>query len=427
VTGEEADEYNAFLAAYNQYWRTFFDPIAIRIKVAPEQYRLETIVLPLIDNTVYTGLATALGGRPEALDSLPVPERNIFSVNLRFDKDGLAEKAGLVEPAPPGVIREQRRQDFLGIWGVQNDQAESLGVPRLILKGIGNQVGLHVYDSSPTFDFNLPSFLGEALGSFNGRGMMDGGFVLPFSFLIASLNAPVYVSVPVQDAAIVDEFLDRLDEVLAAQARQTDRSGWFQVRPDFYRMQSPNVPAARCGSLSFGPVKFRIFWARIGSAVYVASKPFILEDLAAAAPAKAPGPSGHAMFRIRSRNWEQVLPDYRLGWAENNRRACLENLGPLSSVARSVPGEEKSLEVCHCADHLHGLHFFCPEGGNYDRTADGKGMTCSIHGSARAPRQAAAPAHDQPLSKLLRGFAGLEATLTFLEDGLHAVVTIDRE
>ncbi len=64
VTGEEADEYNAFLAAYNQYWRTFFDPIGIRIKVAPERYRLETIVLPLIDNTVYTGLATALGARP---------------------------------------------------------------------------------------------------------------------------------------------------------------------------------------------------------------------------------------------------------------------------------------------------------------------------------------------------------------------------
>ena len=47
MTGEEADEYNAFLTEYNQYWRTFFDPIGIRIKVSPERYRLETIVLPL--------------------------------------------------------------------------------------------------------------------------------------------------------------------------------------------------------------------------------------------------------------------------------------------------------------------------------------------------------------------------------------------
>ncbi len=100
VTGEEADEYKVFLAEYNQYWRTFFDPIGIRIKVSPEQYRLETIILPLIDNSIYTGLAMALGGQPEPLDALPVPERNIFSVNFRLDKDGLAAKADLPELEP---------------------------------------------------------------------------------------------------------------------------------------------------------------------------------------------------------------------------------------------------------------------------------------------------------------------------------------
>jgi hypothetical protein len=50
-----------------------------------------------------------------------------------------------------------------------------------------------------------------------------------------------------------------------------------------------------------------------------------------------------------------------------------------------------------------------------------------MHGSALAPRQAAAPAQDQSFGKLLSTFSGLEATLTFLEDGLHAVVTIDRK
>src|SRR5947209_3703483 len=69
VSGEEADEYRAFLEEYNQYWRTYFDPIAVRIQVTPERYRLETIILPLIDNSIYSGLATALGGKPEELDS----------------------------------------------------------------------------------------------------------------------------------------------------------------------------------------------------------------------------------------------------------------------------------------------------------------------------------------------------------------------
>ena len=62
-----------------------------------------------------------------------------------------------------------------------------------------------------------------------------------------------------------------------------------------------------------------------------------------------------------------------------------------------------------------------------DIAPGGKAVTCSVHGSALAPRQASAPAQDQSLGKLLSRFAGLEATPTFLEDGLHAVVTIDRK
>ena len=659
VTGEEADEYNAFLTQYNQYWRTFFDPIGIRIKASPEQYRLETIVLPLIDNTVYTGLAMALGGKPEPLDALPVPQRNIMSLNFRIDKEGLAEKAGLkeLEPAakevtlannnlahgttinnlrqlglamhnylatfnhfpasaiyddkgkpllswrvmllpyldqaplynefhlneawdsehnkklisripqvyrslgvkankagqttylapvgknmiftgdkqemnfasiPDGLVNTillvQADEDHAVPWtspqdltidlkkpaaglvdypgtgstvlfvdgsagslrqgipearlaalftrngndmppdgpgdinrglGQQNspwflgllprELAEQFDVPRLILKGLGNQAGLHIYDAPPTFDFNLPAFLGESLGSFSGRGGMLGlgsSETLTISFLIASLNAPVYISVAVQDASIVDEFLNRLDGLLAAEVRVSAQSGWFQVQSDFYRVNQSNGPDVRCASLGFGPLKFRIFWARIGNALYIASKPFILDDLAvqeaAAQAAKATkpttpvttmtGPAGHALFRIRSRNWKQVLPDFRLGWAENNRRACLDNLGPLSSVARAVSGADQSGDdVCLCADHLHATHFFCPEGGHYELAPGGKSMMCSVHGTALAPHQDPAPGQDQSLGKLLSTFAGLEATLTFLEDGLHAVVTIDRK
>jgi len=52
ATGAEAEEYKQFVAEYSQYWRTFFDPIAIRVGVTDKQYRLETLVLPLIDNSI---------------------------------------------------------------------------------------------------------------------------------------------------------------------------------------------------------------------------------------------------------------------------------------------------------------------------------------------------------------------------------------
>ena len=65
MTNEEADEYEAFVKDYNQYWRLYFDPIALRIQMNADRYRLETIILPLIDNSIYTGLAHVLGGTPE--------------------------------------------------------------------------------------------------------------------------------------------------------------------------------------------------------------------------------------------------------------------------------------------------------------------------------------------------------------------------
>src|SRR5262249_18186643 len=62
VSGEEAEEYKGFVTDYNQYWRTYFDPIAIRAQISAKQYRLETLILPLIDNSIYTTLAQAWGG-----------------------------------------------------------------------------------------------------------------------------------------------------------------------------------------------------------------------------------------------------------------------------------------------------------------------------------------------------------------------------
>jgi hypothetical protein len=144
--------------------------------------------------------------------------------------------------------------------------------------------------------------------------------------------------------------------------------------------------------------------ARIGNTFYMTSKPHtLLEDLVAAhkraqiqvqsteePKTRDAGPIGHAMIRVRPENWNQVLTDYRLGWADNNRQACLNNLGPLASVARAFTAPLNKLEdteldalsqrACQQADRVHGTHFFCPEGGTYRLAQDGKTMTCSAYG-----------------------------------------------
>lgn len=441
VNGEEADEYKAFVTDYNQYWRTFFDPIAIRIQATPQRFRLETIILPLIDNSIYTSLASGLGGAPEPLDSSPVPKRNIFSVAVRLNKEALFARPA----SKPG---ERQPQGLLQSVGISEETEKYLNVTELISRGVGNQAGFHVYDAHPTFDFNLPSFLGMMMGSFNGATSFTSIEVL-ISFAVAALNAPVYISIPVQDAKIVDQFLDRLDNLMALNTRGSQGRGWFNTEQDFYKLSLSQNQAARVYGLQFGPIKLRAFWARIGDSLYIASKPFILEDLMALESARIDSPEAkagdepqpaHALARIRAQNWNQTLPDFRLGWAENNREACLNNLGLLSSVARAFtaqssgdqtastnPGEELGEQIHRYADKLYAVHHFCPEDGRYVLSPDGKEVMCSVHGSARVPRQQSAPKEESSQGKLLRDFVGLTTTLTFLKDGLHAVVVIDKK
>jgi hypothetical protein len=388
-------------------------------------------------------MAKALNGKPEPLDALPVPKRTIFSVAGRFNKEAVLKEMGEEVAGAQKEIERQAAREL----GIPEKDVRELDVVGLLTQGLGNQVGLHVYDAPPLLDLDMPSFLGLMFGSFNGRRQAIGVEQLWISFIISSLNAPVYIALPVRDAKVVDRFLAKLDTPLAVLARRQENVGGFlRFEPDFYTARLQSGATMRSFGFRLGPVKWRFHWARIGGGLYLASKPFILDDLAAAEAERAreggkpeAETTGHAMLRLRPRNWNRVLADYRLGWAENNRQACLANLGPLASVGRAVVaqsagakdrergGAELGDEARRLADRLLAVHFFCPEGGRYELSSDGKTCSCSVHGNATSPRQALAPNPTSSPSRVLQDFGGLTATLTFLEDGLHAVFMLERK
>lgn len=440
VNGEEADEYKRFLEEYNQYWRTFFDPIALRLKLTDKQYRLETIVLPLIDNSIYSGMALAFGGKPEPLDALPVPKRNIFSLGVRLHKEKLIEE---LNKSSMKSQAESLSRDL----GVNVDQQAQDQIMQVLANGFGNQVGLHIYDAPPMFDLNMPALLGMLMATTTRGGRSSGMgdfFGVAIAFGVAMLNTPVYASLPVKDAALVDRFLKDNEAMVAAGARKLQRgSSFFGIETDYFSApitpgKTADTPLMQAFALRFGPVKFRVFSARIGNGFYVASKPFILEDIAALEKAGVKGNSdavAHAMVRVRANNWNEVLPDYRLAWAENQREACLNNLGVLASTGRAylaqnnraTAGEATGRAIHQYADQMHATHFFCPEGGKYALAANGKTMQCTVHSDALTPRQPSAPLSNSSLDKLMKSFSGATATLEFTEDGLRAVVNIDRK
>jgi len=442
VTGEEADLYDAFLKDYNQYWRTFFDPIAIRVQVTPQKYRMETIILPLIDNTLYSGLSQALGGKAEPLDALPIPKRNIATINFRLNKDRWANEITESSSQVPWVLREMAGG---------SKEVPALDVKDFVLNGLGNQIGLNVYDGPRTFEFNFSGFLGQMMGSFSGRSMWGnfGGETLPIAMAVGSLNAPVYISIPVKDPKIVDKFLMALDPVEAMLSRQREQGGWFRVDNDYYQLPAAgDAPVIRCHAVSLGPIKWRFFWARIDNGLYIASKKFILDDLVVAHVARRKpkpdampedmGPAAHAMVRLRPSQWREIRPEFELGWSENSRKASTNNLSPLSNVARALAArpapvggakptaEAQMAEIQRVAEQVYGVRFTCPEGGKYEVAGDGQSVVSDLFGGPLTPKQPPAPSKAGQVGRLLADLWQVTAELTFLEDGLHAVLTVDR-
>ena len=266
VFPDEAREYERFRNEYNNYWRTYFDPIALRIQVTPRRYRMETIVLPLINNSIYMGLASMLGGKPQPLDDLPVTRRNIFDVSVRLNKHELLKGVNL---------DEQVLSLLVSPGGMRN----GLDASTLITKGLGDQVGVHVCDAVPLFDLDSTQVFSGLFNDFrnNTRNISTGNW--PLIFALTSFNSPLYLSFPVKDEKIVDDFLKRLDKVLAVRVRERGTTGgWFPTTEDFCTVPLKAGVIMRSHAISFGPIKWRFHWARIGKGLYVASKPDLLKD-----------------------------------------------------------------------------------------------------------------------------------------------------
>jgi hypothetical protein len=341
----------------------------------------------------------------------------------------LAPGEELNPPRGPGVGDFWRALRFgpNDLRGLEDSGVDLNKLRRFLRDGIGDQVGFHTHDAPRLLDSDLSGLFG---GDGTAAGVTGIGLAVRFAF------GPSSVSIPVKDAKAVDEFLDELDRHILNQRKQLQGSGVLWRRDvDFYRVPFPKPHTIRCVVVNFAGLKWRTYWGRIGDGLYVATRPFILEDIAAAqADGRKPTKTdpAHAVLRIRPENWHAVLPGYNLGWAEANRAACHANLDMLANVNRGWNDRRPaagapSAELFGRVGRVYGERPVCPDGGGYDLSADGRSCRCGVHGGHDDPHQPAAPTAASSTGRVLKTFAGLTATVRFEEDGLRVVVTVERK
>ncbi|MDH4260475.1 MAG: HEAT repeat domain-containing protein, partial [Gammaproteobacteria bacterium] len=184
VSKAEAAAYAEYLKNYSEYWRQFFDPIAVRMdELDPDTWELTTFILPLLDSDLYNQLRDALttadsGLRLEVPQLTPTPVM-VASMNLS-DSMRLKLAKGLTE-----ILKK------------------FTSVDPAIFDAFTPTVHIAVQDSTPIVAVGS----GDILGVFSEKMLHMEGFEPFLPILISLASQPSSVFIELAEPEVVLKFL----------------------------------------------------------------------------------------------------------------------------------------------------------------------------------------------------------------------------
>lgn len=368
VSPQEATAYGEFREAYRNYWRRYVDPVAVRARVGA-RLEVEATILPLVENSAYRGLLSALGAGPVDLASPRLPSA-VLAVDFAF-------------PTP------QRRDVSTEDWNT-------------IARALGASVTVQVGDSVPFFSPLAAGGLGLFFGS--EMGMIGAAF--------AALVVPVVVAAPVRDRAALDAALAQFRKEV-----RDERPSWISVSN--YELVEEGARPVEAVMVDIMGGRTRFYFAVVGDRFVVSNRRELIDELAggqASEPAR-----GSVRLEIIPSRWAQLKPSMEIGYAEDARAACIPNLSWLEAL--HLANGEPPGDLGDDALRLTGYGFVCPGGGTY-AIANGA-ASCSAHGTALAPRQTPRPLPGSAAAFVLESVGRVSATLTLTPDGLSSRVVIE--
>jgi hypothetical protein len=391
VTSEEAEQYNAFVENYNRYWTRFFDPIGIRIKMGKD-IRIQTCILPLIENSWYDGLAAFSGRTPGNLTESVVLPRTVMSLR------------GHMAPE----------------WLQQTDLVRKLADRnRLNLSWLGDEISLNLCDGQVLFSVsgNSMGLLGHEVGRSSSLEPLVIGY------LGSALNLPTYLAVKVTDPKKAEQSIPSLFSAIGPSHSRDD-----ELSVETYSLDNHHGKPLYVANFTLWVVKLRLYSAVVDDRLVIASRRDIVTDLmdasAKGSGAKAVRQEGNMEMSLYRSAFKQLEDVVNLGYQEEVRHACHKNL-PLAAILLKNLG----ISADRFADDtsaLRGYTPYCPSGGHYFVDPKNGAVTCSVHGNRYRPRQPESADQSSATLKLVNSLERVNARLSFTPEGLMTTVDIRR-
>ncbi len=391
VTEAEAEQYTSFVNNYNRYWTKFFDPIGIRVKMGKD-IRVQTVILPLIENSWYDGFASFAGRTPGSLTEHLLLPRTVISLRGNLAEDWLS--------------KSRLSDEFMAQRGVNLDW-------------LGNEVSLNLVDSQVLF--SASSRAAGLMGRDLGRRPTE---TLVISYLLSALNMPTYMAVKVTDPVKAEKSIPALFRSLSG---KNSNSGDFSV--ETYAIEDHRGKPVYVVNYNLWVIKLRLFSAVIDNRLVTASRRDIITDLIDAnqsANYKKPVANDGSMeLSVYRSAFKDFAEHVNIGWQEELRHACHNNL-PLISIMMVNLGITQD-KLNSSIEHLRGYDHYCPSGGKYSIIPGTRTVTCSVHGTTWNPRQPADSSADSKTMQLVNSIEKINARMAFTHEGLMTTLEIKRK
>jgi hypothetical protein len=390
VGGQEKEIYDRFRQEYTRYWRRYIDPVGIRLRASKTGLEAETLILPLIKNSIYEQLRELVGGPvDENARAVPLPDDALgaLTLNLSMEQLNLGEILG----------------ELVGMGYGRELPADPSWFGRAVTVGVADG------DLLVTASAEHNELVGELFGELGG----NAGQSLIAASAISSILLPTFTAIEVHEPKAVEQFL----EGVWRQAQAAPRGGFSEFR--VLKYQTPHEPRIHTVTFTLFVVDIRVHYAFLGRWLLIATKPGLLKRWIERI-AEAGGDAGGARFAengrltVRPGAFKEAREAIGIAWQERVVNGCHANLVPLGRAAEAGWFGR--------AEQFLGYRALCPGGGKY--SFEGGTIRCGVHG-VRAPRvQPLKPPGRAPAVKLINSMTDLTVEFRFTEDGLRSRVNV---
>ncbi|MBI1915202.1 MAG: hypothetical protein HYS12_10755 [Planctomycetes bacterium] len=405
----EVEQYNRFRLEYLGLWRQYFDPIGVRFGITDSQVKIDTYILPLIQNSGYNTLRRVAGGGTFALDTGSISPNTLFQFIMHLS---------------PNV------QDRRSLFGLEGEAAE-LDLASVLIGALGPVGSWTIVriDDSPVFsqviDLAERARAGKDIDS---DEMMRLVFQMPvvfgvdiknpltFGAALATMRTAVVMSLP---GGITWEPLEKPYKGVPIVRVQASAAATDQLLGTDGR-----TPRKR-----FQP---SVYYALIDGGFYLTLSDKMLHSLIDQMEARKKGdarivPVNSSLY-LAPGAAKEAGKLLRLGLEMRTHELALGNLPLWHTLYRcGLIGEKTEAgKARETAYRYLGFVPLSPDGSAYRYEVARDEVENERHGSLRKPISPKTSADEAPLTRLLEQLRSIRADLRFREDGIHTVLTIER-